>query len=156
MPHSRVGNVRAPPLFVIGESPSKTSDPAVAFSGRSGARLRRLGLDLDTCVRSNLFPEHVTRWSAPEARRAAREHAPGLAGRRVLFVGVRVARAFGVDPYPLMDWQLDDRFEYAVVPHPSGANRWWNEPSNVETARWFFRDVKYHRRDADRAGPRRG
>lgn len=29
----------------------------------------------------------------------------------------------------------------AVVPHPSGVNRWWNEPANVEAAGRFLREL---------------
>lgn len=29
----------------------------------------------------------------------------------------------------------------AVVPHPSGINRWWNDPANVEAARSFLREA---------------
>lgn len=30
---------------------------------------------------------------------------------------------------------------YAVLPHPSGVNRWWNEEENVARARDFLREA---------------
>ena len=77
---------------------------------------------------------------------------------RVVMLGRRVATAF--------DWSLEGKWyskvphcelEYlkwyriahryriiwsAVVPHPSGVNRWWNDANNRRRARKFFRELK--------------
>lgn len=95
------------------------------------------------------------------ARDRARELAPKLVPhalpyRRVILAGHRVAQAFGLGtPDPtgndLMTWvssvprltapELAERdFIYAVVPHPSGVNQWWNEPGNVQRAARFLRE----------------
>ena len=79
-------------------------------------------------------------------------------GQRIVMLGRRVASAF--------DWYRWDRvvgpisqskLEYlkwyrienrgmliwaAVVPHPSGVNRWWNDANNRRRARKFFRELR--------------
>ncbi len=57
---------------------------------------------------------------------------------RVILLGQGVARAFGVRAPPLT-WRRVGRREFAVVPHPSGVNRWWNDPKNVRRAKRFLR-----------------
>ncbi len=81
-------------------------------------------------------------------------------GRRLLHVGTRVAAAFDLlrPTYGYLNWfevawkpheegpkRSDSvralRREVAVVPHPSGLNRWWNDPDNVSQAEAFFKEV---------------
>lgn len=151
MPTSRV---KRRPLL-LGEAPSAKSDPARPFSGRSGDRLRRL-TDLDKFDLANLFEQHPgrsakgkgSRWDAPAARLRAKEATPGLKGRRVVFVGRRVSTAFGYPWLPWATWTWDDRgFWAAVIPHPSGIVRFWNDPANVEQVALFLCAI-YHPRDA--------
>lgn len=71
-------------------------------------------------------------------------------GRRVIMLGRRVASAFmwmwcgRSDAIPLMQffpassWSSEDTFQAAIVPHPSGVNRWWNDTENRRKARDFF------------------
>lgn len=68
-----------------------------------------------------------------------------LRGREVVFAGRKVAEAFGVGDWPLFEWRPyrlwvaeAHPFEAAVVPHPSGRNRFWNDPANREQARVFL------------------
>jgi len=65
----------------------------------------------------------------------------------VILLGTRVARAWGLTENPHRRyfywhvWNLTcptGQVLVAVVPHPSGANRWWNDPANREDARRFF------------------
>jgi len=63
---------------------------------------------------------------------------PELRGRWVLLIGQGVARAFGVQA-GLLEWVEREGAWLAVVPHPSGVNRWWNELRNVERAAAFLR-----------------
>lgn len=63
--------------------------------------------------------------------------------RLVILLGANVARAFFADPLPILEtrrWGLG-RGEFAVVPHPSGVNRWYNSPANVRRAENFLRLV---------------
>jgi hypothetical protein len=64
-----------------------------------------------------------------------------FAGRSfVLLAGHRVAAAFGVREGYLREFVLQG-VPAAVVPHPSGVNRWWNDPANVARASAFLRGV---------------
>jgi len=65
-----------------------------------------------------------------------------LPGRRVLFLGRRAAGAFRVsDDYLTWAWRqvsligISTGFDAAILPHPSGVNRWWNEEANRDAAR---------------------
>jgi hypothetical protein len=56
----------------------------------------------------------------------------------VLLAGHNVAGAFGVR-VPYLTWErFDCGVPVAVIPHPSGLNRWWNKPANRERARRFI------------------
>lgn len=58
--------------------------------------------------------------------------------------GRRVAAAFDHrDPaLPYLRWSEEgEPFRWAMLPHPSGVNRWWNEPENREAAREFLRQL---------------
>lgn len=84
-----------------------------------------------------------------------------LRGRRVILLGVNVAQCFGlviapkhdylkwwdypgtsVPGYGLIGWNAGSRrppFSHAILPHPSGRNRWYNEPENKEAASLFLK-----------------
>lgn len=68
---------------------------------------------------------------------------------RVILAGGRVAKAFRLrSPTPLLEWRSlyllsthpmpPNSAWVAVIPHPSGVNRWWNEKDNVDMARDFL------------------
>lgn len=136
---------------IVGEAPSETSrDVTVPFSGRSGDRLRALlDDDLARFRLLNLFARPQERWHRPAARASAYASVTFLEGEPVLLMGRRVATAFGFGSARLLEWQdgmwvgseLWVASQFVVFPHPSGLNRWWNEPDNVERARRFLRDV---------------
>lgn len=129
----------------------------------SGGRLAEImGLDARTYLRTfqriNLlrdFPgqrrrpggTRVDHWPKAEARQAAELIAPLLDGRQVILVGRNVARAFSLEAAPWHEWSSyrvtyppdsPALFSVAVVPHPSGLNRWYNDSANLETARAFW------------------
>jgi hypothetical protein len=58
----------------------------------------------------------------------------------VLVAGTRAAAALGLRPDYFAAQALGGRPAY-VVPHPSGVNRWWNDPANRAAARRFFEGV---------------
>lgn len=137
---------------LVGEAPARTTVGAPPFSGASGRRLRELsGLPKlrDGFDTFNLFD----RWPGPAAkgstfdarlaREAARDLHPRLRERRVVLVGRRVAEAFRLGQMPYLRWERDvgGFAEVAVLPHPSGVVRWWNESANVEAARRFLREA---------------
>lgn len=53
-----------------------------------------------------------------------------------LLAGSNVARAFQLSP-ALFTWNDVQGCRVAVVPHPSGINRWWNDPAHVAQFRAF-------------------
>jgi uracil-DNA glycosylase len=137
---------------LVGEAPSRRSDPEAPFSGSSGARLAALlGRPLDEVFdlrnlldswpgpagKASAFDSRAARASAYEIRRQA------LLARkrpRLVLVGRRVARAFDVRGDYLV-WQRHHGLRVAILPHPSGIVRWWNDPANVERARRFIRSL---------------
>jgi uracil-DNA glycosylase len=141
-------------VVMIGQAPSRDTDGAAPFSGRSGSRLAELAR-LEHARLGDVFELRnvIERWPGSAGRKGdrfpmpvARERAVALAaeltGRRVVFVGHAVSRAFGVKvgQGALMRWlrveHLD--FDFAVVPHPSGINTWWNDPDNRDAAGRFL------------------
>lgn len=58
----------------------------------------------------------------------------------VIFVGKRVAEAFGYPTDRILEWKWDvDRgFQWAILPHPSGVNRWWNASTHAREAERFL------------------
>lgn len=71
-----------------------------------------------------------------------------LDGRVVVFLGRQVAEAFGCRR-PWFDWEEGSflvgdrtaRFRYAIMPHPSGRNRFWNDPQHIQEAREFMSEL---------------
>jgi uracil-DNA glycosylase len=153
------------PLF-IGEAPSRTSDPKVAFSGRSGQRLANIaGLSHDEFLRRVDTVNLLGYW--PGKRGKGDDLDPFQAavaatnvlfercvGRKLVFlVGRRVADAFGFRDYDLLSGYIAPSKNifgvrpsmngptWVVLPHPSGVNRWWNDPANVRKAKRLLRSL---------------
>jgi len=90
-------------------------------------------------------------WDDPDsvARGVARVQAAVAGRQRVILLGRRVAAALDVLSMSLLEWKSWPvpphgsivTTEVARFPHPSGRNRWWNEPANVELARAFLKDA---------------
>ncbi len=148
-----------------GRLPSVPDEP---LSGRSGQRLAELcGLDLPTylarfeCI--NVLPTFPgaagkgARFTLREAVPAARErvvtrYALGGAVRAVLLgraalaveralleMGFRDARDLSFTNFVWHHVRVPGGFAaFACCPHPSGVNRWWNDPSNLAEARRFW------------------
>jgi hypothetical protein len=139
--------------LVVGEAPNRvgvgsSSDDVLG----APAIVRRLPgiLDLE---RRNL----LSYWPGPDPRgkgslfpldeaRAAAEELWTYYPTSVRFVVVsaRAAGAFGIkrSQYEFLQWFEHEGREVAVVPHPSGVVRWWNEKSNARRARAFIREVR--------------
>jgi hypothetical protein len=84
------------------------------------------------------------------AQEAAFQLAPQLRGRIVVMCGRLVEKAFGEPAVPFFTWVPGD-FKHAVIPHPSGMNRFWNIPENVDHARKFLRSLPIDPADVARA-----
>lgn len=79
---------------------------------------------------------------------AARVVAAGMVfvrGQRVVLLGRRVARAFALTEVYYFPQRLGEADAY-VVPHPSGVNRYFNDPANVKRMEEFMHDILRRRR----------
>jgi len=80
-------------------------------------------------------------WSAATARANARALQTRLEGRTTLLLGAAVPAALGRPRQPWGSWQLGYFGRYAVIPHPSGLNRWYNEQFNRALAQKILVEV---------------
>lgn len=154
-----------PNLTIVGEAPSRSSDPKRPFAGASGRTLAKLaGLDgyEELAARASLanvlkrWPgegfagEKGSRFPIKKARRAA-SRMKFEDGHLVVLAGKRVADAFGIRFSDYFNWKILRRGGvlrwFVCVPHPSGCNRWFNYRKNVKVAERFFRELF-----AERAG----
>lgn len=143
------------PLLLVGEAPNATrasDDPSNALCGSAYAKYGQpLGFSLDawrSCIdRINLFshyPGQQGKGSAfpmVAAKVQAQALLPMLAGRIVVFLGKRVAAAFGLRLITYGTWTVLDHpgvaeisFRLMVLPHPSGINQIWNDPRQRDAA----------------------
>jgi hypothetical protein len=131
-------------LTLVGEANPLSDDQRHALlplpAGCAGDRLRRLaGMSrieyLRTFQRVNLCGR---RWDPREARRRAGELRSDPC--TLVLLGRRVARAFDVDG-PFLTTVTAGLCTLHLLPHPSGLNRWWNDPGNAALAREFLAEV---------------
>lgn len=148
-------------IVIVGEAPSRSSDPNRPFDGASGRTLAALAglsgyeeLRRRTELRNVLsrWPgtghagEKGSRFPIPRARRAAAKMR-FEDGSVVLLMGKRVSRAFGMRFEEYFDWKVALRGTgggvvwFSCVPHPSGCNRWFNYPENRAIASRFMRAI---------------
>lgn len=120
---------------VIGIDPGVVGRGPLSEEGGSGRKLTELIPEFHLWDKVNLHPSPGPRF-VDQDREAARNLSGMLWGRRVLLLGGRVATAFGVHT-ELFEWTTSPGFAAAVVPHPSGLSRWWNDPANVRTFHEF-------------------
>lgn len=81
-------------------------------------------------------------WMTAAARSRAQDIWPTLEGRRVVLLGREVASCIGL---PAGDWLLPEidvtGREWRVVPHPSGRNRLYNDPTMGVRVSMLLRDL---------------
>lgn len=117
----------------------------------AGGRLCRFVLGLEphayraAFVRRNLL---AGKWSAPAAAKAALRLDEESGDAPLVLLGAKVVRAFGFEfkPYTTHTLALDGK-RVAILPHPSGLSRAWNEPGAVRRARATVVEVAPHLRD---------
>lgn len=146
--------------LLIGQAPAKYSEGHRALCGITGRHLAMLaGMHtaafmeaVDTVNVLDRFPgsaEHGDLFPMREARERAEDMLPLLQGRRVLFVGMNVAVAFRQRCAGVLAWHETTQrlgeyvasYTFAVIPHPSLVNRWWNDHDNRVRAARFLRDL---------------
>ncbi len=133
-------------VLILGQSPGKIRRPLGALSNASGEKIAEMaGIDFADFLRFervNLlteFPGSASKgefFPASQARAAAKGIRFG--GRKVLVVGLAVARAVGANPKPL-SVTFRERCEFWVIPHTSGIVLWWNDLENALSAERFLR-----------------
>lgn len=146
------------PVF-IGQAPSRYGDPTKPLTGRPGRRLAGMASMTPmefylSAVRANLLSYYHGGdgrgdvFPMSMAMASALRLAVQLNGRVVVFLGKKVAKAFGRSgrwfhweegSFPIGDPPV--RFRYAIVPHPSGRNRFWNNPENTQEACRFMSEL---------------
>lgn len=147
--------------LVIGQAPGRLTNgydpfgPHTPTGRRLAALFDSIGLDGRTATvlfdRLNLIPDYRGRGSRGdrfpmrEARLVAGAVRPLFYGRSVIALGRGVATACGFRELAPLEWwrQVEHgrSFDFAVVPHPSGRNRWYNSPVNFAAAREFWSGV---------------
>lgn len=148
-----------PRPLLIGQAPGPNTDAArplwpQPLSSTGGRMALHMGLTpeqfVSTFDRINLLNEFPGRWKRDDkfpqasARVAASAVRPLLARRKVILVGRNVAEAFGYcsNTLAFLQWERDmaHDFHFAIVPHASGRNRWYNDPENLEKTRAFWKN----------------
>ena len=140
-PGPSVPEEKAHPLFPLPESSSGGRLLRVIGWGRS-EYLRRFD-------RANLFRSHQPKWSADAALDSADalvesvlEDAGPTHLTDFVLLGMRVAVAFRREDFGPMVSLGFWGGTATVVPHPSGLNRWYNEPVNRAAVRRLFSGFK--------------
>lgn len=136
--------------MIVGQAPSRLSDPAEPLSGRSGERLSDLcGLQMPEFLARFERRNLISMWpgkagkgdaigSAADRRDMAEILLSEAAGRRMVLLGAAVGKAFDFKPDALLTFVKHRGAVIAVCPHPSGISRWWNASANVALARAFW------------------
>lgn len=74
-------------------------------------------------------------------RAAAVELLADCHAARMVLLGQNVARCFGLEHHaPLSTGLFMNGIQFFLLPHPSGINRWWNEPKNARAAQKKLRE----------------
>lgn len=140
----------------VGQGPGKNHPPGSRpLEGKkgAGARLAKLcGLTneelLKRCDTSNLLPD----WRGKNGKGDNFPMNEAIISAeliwtkffdydRVVLFGSNVASAFGMKNEKVLKWVVLEGTTVAVVPHPSGINRWYNDPENRKKAEKFLRKL---------------
>jgi uracil-DNA glycosylase len=145
--------------MLIGQAPSKGTEDKTPFSGETGTRIAGMAkmppsaLAGHYALRNALdyFPGKEGKGDAfpPEEAKAAIERivdqVKGTEVDRLIFVGRGTANAFALDVDHVggyLAWfrtaATGPRVWLAILPHPSGINRWYNDPQNRAAAALFL------------------
>lgn len=152
---------------IVGIAPARAGDEGQPLSALASQSTGRKIADM-LCLhpleyiaqfdRVNVCPFPQPSTIVPREWRSAAENLAGflLRGRRVILLGPNVAECFGVSrgAYEYLEWsdppssrsgvagfragRMGLPFSWAVLPHPSGRNRWYNEQENREAATQFL------------------
>lgn len=131
--------------LVVGEAPGRGGGSpldSAAFSAklpalRQFSRVNVLDFYPGRDGKGALFPDRDAVKGAIYLERHVSKQRP------MIFMGTRVAWAFGLlrREYRFCEWRQWRGRQVAVIPHPSGIVRWWNDPANRERAAAFLDDA---------------
>jgi len=141
--------------LLIGQAPGKgwSGDPEEILCGKVGKRLAKLmGISFERyqvdTERVNLLDVYPGKdkggkgdaWPKRKAESKATEMLPLLEDKTVVFLGRNVADAFGFSDLSYLQWRYGTGVaeRVAVIPHPSGIVRWWNDARNRKEAQRFL------------------
>jgi uracil-DNA glycosylase len=144
-------------ILIVGQGPSKGGEGTKPLDGPgTGDKLAELaGLPreemLSRCTAVNLLSKwygkngHGDKFPSAEAKKQAEKLRNAWKDfDRIVLLGWNVASAFHIkgSKEECLRWTTDkDGHVVAVVPHPSGASRWYNEPKNTSAAEKFMRGL---------------
>jgi uracil-DNA glycosylase len=148
-------------LLFVGQAPSRETDLKPPFTGKCGRFLAELlGTTQEQMLLDHDFINVLDRWPGKgiggdkfpmrEARVAADQKLLLLRDRHAVLLGANVARAFGIASFCYGNWynicrKLDDRIvvvaTVTIVPHPSGVNRYYNDPTKRLIVAKFLRTI---------------
>ncbi len=138
-------------VLFVGQGPSQHGDPWKPLEGIVAVRLAELlGIHpvnfIKKYARINLNTEWIGKagkgdvFDVVEGRRAAKNLLMGSWTHYVL-LGRNVADCFGLEidePLQMFCAEGADK-HYLLLPHPSGINRWWNDPEHRKAAAWALK-----------------
>lgn len=131
--------------LVVTESPNDGRERAL--DGPSDRRLAYLlglsdGEHLDDLVEcANLLTDDEIKVGATMDLIRARVAALPTRRRVVIVCGRTAAAGFGLEDAHFFEWREVGRAAVAVIPHPSGRNRWWDDEENIILAERFLGGV---------------
>ena len=144
-------------ILLIGQAPGPNTDPGEPLpleprSSTAGRLCMFIGVHPNQfrgqVQRVNLLQyhpgrrRHHDRFPEREGRVAAQAMMPLLSGRAVVLLGRKVAKAFGAENAPFHEWLVPSWCSYfAVAPHPSGRNHWYNDEGNRRECREFWQEA---------------
>jgi uracil-DNA glycosylase len=133
-------------VTIVGLAPSSALPagvpPFAAARGGSGRRLAALaGVTSVAAVAEtrNLFDVPVGAGALPRELLVGQGHCRPLPEGAVVLLGRQVATAYGYERLAPLIWHRRAGRRVAVLPHPSGRNRWWNDARNSARAALFLR-----------------
>jgi hypothetical protein len=128
--------------IIVGHSLSSSGD-GIVLGGRCGRRLSSLmSLTYKEYLRrfdrTNLFVVVRNRLDVPKAVVSSLRLPRRLL---VIFLGRDVARMFGLGSLSFLEEYNYRDSCWVVAPHPSGLNRWYNDPKNLEMATYKLTEL---------------
>lgn len=116
--------------------PNKSEATMRRLSALCGVKIEELGkvFELAHLVKPGTHKGHI--FPMKEAKRAAESFQ--VEGRRIVCIGRGVAWSFGLRQLQPFVWAFYQNTAIAYIPHPSGANIYYNDGKNWERAKAFM------------------